>query len=186
MWDSLSAKQKEQKTTESKFNCFPSLKVLRNSCVESHFSRVWFFSTPMDCSPPGSSVHGILQSRLLEWLPCPPPGDLPNLGTEPISPVATALQSDSLLLNHQGSPKYILVSQSGIQKKQNMRIVSYILFAAIQEDCSMGDSISDGSEELLKVRGNRYICDFGEGGHLQSNTHFVRGSLLGTRGRCLQ
>ena len=23
---------------------------------------------PMDCSPPGSSVHGILQARLLEWV----------------------------------------------------------------------------------------------------------------------
>ena len=22
---------------------------------------------PMDCSPPGSSVHGIFQTRLLEW-----------------------------------------------------------------------------------------------------------------------
>ena len=22
---------------------------------------------PMDCSPPGSSVHGILQARVLEW-----------------------------------------------------------------------------------------------------------------------
>ena len=22
---------------------------------------------PMDCSPPGSSVHGILQARILEW-----------------------------------------------------------------------------------------------------------------------
>ena len=22
----------------------------------------------MDCSPPGSSVHGILQSRILEWV----------------------------------------------------------------------------------------------------------------------
>ena len=42
------------------------------------FSGLW----PMDCSPPGSSVHGILQSRLLEWvvLPCPPPGDLFNPG----------------------------------------------------------------------------------------------------------
>ena len=25
------------------------------------------FSDPMDCSPPGSSVHGILQARVLEW-----------------------------------------------------------------------------------------------------------------------
>ena len=25
-------------------------------------------SNPMDCSPPGSSVHGILQARILEWV----------------------------------------------------------------------------------------------------------------------
>ena len=24
-------------------------------------------SDPMDCSPPGPSVHGILQARVLEW-----------------------------------------------------------------------------------------------------------------------
>ena len=29
---------------------------------------------------PGSSVHGIFQARILEWLPCPPPGDLPDPG----------------------------------------------------------------------------------------------------------
>ena len=23
---------------------------------------------PVDCSPPGSSVHGILQARILEWV----------------------------------------------------------------------------------------------------------------------
>ena len=37
-------------------------------------------------------------------LPCPPPGDLPNPGIEPASPVAPALQVDSLLLSHRGSP----------------------------------------------------------------------------------
>ena len=26
---------------------------------------------PMDCSPPGSSVHGILQARILEWVAVP-------------------------------------------------------------------------------------------------------------------
>ena len=26
---------------------------------------------PMDCSPPGSSVHGILQARLLQWVALP-------------------------------------------------------------------------------------------------------------------
>ena len=33
---------------------------------------------PLDCSPPGSSVHGIFQARILSGLPFPPPGDLPN------------------------------------------------------------------------------------------------------------
>ena len=26
---------------------------------------------PMECSPPGSSVHGILQARVLEWVAMP-------------------------------------------------------------------------------------------------------------------
>ena len=31
-------------------------------------SCVWLFVTPMDCSPPGSSIHGILQARIMEWV----------------------------------------------------------------------------------------------------------------------
>ena len=30
-------------------------------------------SDPMDCSPPGSSAHGIFQARVLEWVPLPSP-----------------------------------------------------------------------------------------------------------------
>ena len=37
----------------------------------------------MDYSLPGSSVHGILQARILEWFAMPSSGDLPNPGTEP-------------------------------------------------------------------------------------------------------
>ena len=50
---------------------------------------------PMDCSPPDSSVHGILQARILEWvtIPISRGGDLPDPGIEPRSP---ALQADSL------------------------------------------------------------------------------------------
>ena len=45
-------------------------------------------------------------SRQEYWsvLPCPPPGDLPDPGIEPLSPAASALQADSLPLRHQGSP----------------------------------------------------------------------------------
>ena len=38
----------------------------------------------MDCSPRGSSVNGILQARILDDLPCPPSGDIPASGTEPL------------------------------------------------------------------------------------------------------
>ena len=50
---------------------------------------------PMDCSPPGSSIHGILQVRILEWNsnPLPSPRDLPDPGIEPGS---LALQADTL------------------------------------------------------------------------------------------
>ena len=58
---------------------------------------------PMDCSPPGSSVHGIFQARILEWV-APPLGDLAHSETKPASPATPALQADSLLLSHHESP----------------------------------------------------------------------------------
>ena len=45
-------------------------------------SHVGFSCNPMDCSPPGSSVHEILQARILEWVVFPSPGDLTNPGIE--------------------------------------------------------------------------------------------------------
>ena len=47
----------------------------------------------MDCSPPGSSIHGILRQEYWSGLPFPSPGDLPNPGIEPRSPT---LQADNL------------------------------------------------------------------------------------------
>ena len=40
---------------------------IRESEVKS-LSCVWLFVTPMDCSPLDSSVHGIFQARVLEWV----------------------------------------------------------------------------------------------------------------------
>ena len=48
---------------------------------------------------------GILQARILEWVACPPPGDLPNPGIEPRSP---ALQGDSLSTEPPRKPRYRL------------------------------------------------------------------------------
>ena len=58
---------------------------------------------PMDCSPPGSSVHGFPRQEYWSGFPCPPPGDLPDPGIKPAFSVAPASQVDSLLLSHQGS-----------------------------------------------------------------------------------
>ena len=57
---------------------------------------------PVDCSPPGSTVHGDSPGKNWSGLPCPPPGDLPDPGIEPRCP---AYQADSYHLSHQGSPK---------------------------------------------------------------------------------
>ena len=60
-------------------------------------------SDPMDCSPPGFSVHGDSPGKNIKnGLPCPPPGDFPNLGITPTSP---ALQVDSLPTEPPGKPK---------------------------------------------------------------------------------
>ena len=47
---------------------------------------------PMDCSPPGSSVHGLLQARILEWVAMLSSRDFPDPG---IKPWSLALQADS-------------------------------------------------------------------------------------------
>ena len=51
---------------------------------------------PHSVTPPGSSIHGISQARLLSGLPLPPPGDLPIPGNEPTSLLSPALQVDYL------------------------------------------------------------------------------------------
>ena len=64
---------------------------------------------PMDGSPPGSSVHGILQARTLEWISIPfsressQPEDPPDPGMEHGSP---ALQADSLPSEPPGIPVF--------------------------------------------------------------------------------
>ena len=55
-----------------------------------------------DCSLPGSSVRGIPQVRILEWVAVPFSRDLPNPGVEQGSP---ALQVDSLPAEPLGKPE---------------------------------------------------------------------------------
>ena len=56
---------------------------------------------PRDCSPPGSSAHGILQARILEWVAFPSPRDLLDPWIEAWSLI---LQVDSLTSKPPGKP----------------------------------------------------------------------------------
>ena len=92
-----------------RYYCAPqlseSLASYNHRCVRAKLLLLCLIlCNPIGRSLPGSSVHGILQARILEWVACPPPGDVPYPGIEPVSPAVPALQVDSLPLTHQGSP----------------------------------------------------------------------------------
>ena len=63
-------------------------------------------SCPSLCDPslPGSSVHWNLQHEYWSGLLCPPPGDLPDPGIEPIHLASPALPAGSLPTELPGKP----------------------------------------------------------------------------------
>ena len=66
---------------------------------------------PWTVAPPSSSVHRILQARILEWVANS--GDLPDPGMETASLVFLHWQANSLPLSHQRS-SYNIVSLKNI------------------------------------------------------------------------
>ena len=73
--------------------------VMEDKNLKSKFGR---FCDSMDCSPPGSSVHGILQARILEWVAIPSSrGSSQPRGQTQVS----ALQVDSLVTEPPGKPR---------------------------------------------------------------------------------
>ena len=58
-------------------------------CDSSVASAMSDSCDPMDCSPSGSSVHGILQIEYWSGLPFLSPEDLPHPGFQPESPVVS-------------------------------------------------------------------------------------------------
>ena len=60
---------------------------------------------PMDCTPPDSSVHGILQARILEWVAMPSSKGSSWPRDQTCLLPLLHWQVDSLPLSHQGSPQ---------------------------------------------------------------------------------
>ena len=84
---------------------------------------------PTDCSLSGSSVHGISQARILEWVAISSSRDLPDPGIKPVSPASPALAGRFLTTEPQGSPH--LVIEEGLRVvgeflKRKMNAFNYI------------------------------------------------------------
>ena len=60
-------------------------------CVCVCVRLCWTLFDPIDCNLPGSSVHGILQARILEWVAISSAENLSDLGIKFESPVSPAL-----------------------------------------------------------------------------------------------
>ena len=98
----------------------------------------------MDCSPPGSSVHGILQSRIPEWWPFPSPQDLPDPGIEPAFP---AYRQILCQLSHQGSPgvhRYLVSNRDSrplIARRWSETLLFALNFSIFWCACTPGSSV---------------------------------------------
>ena len=77
------------------------------SCTLSRLSHVQLFSTPWTVALQDSLSVRVPRKKYWSGLPCPPPGDLPDPVIQPVSPAATAMQANSLLLSHLGIPQVI-------------------------------------------------------------------------------
>ena len=73
------------------------------ACMLSRFSHVRLFATPWTVARLAPLSLGFSRQEYWSGLPCCPPEDLPDPGTEPAS---LSSQADFLLLNYQGSPAF--------------------------------------------------------------------------------
>ena len=70
----------------------PHLSLIIHACMHAKLLQLCpTMCRPMDCSLQGSSVHGILQARILEWVALPSSGDLPDPGIKPESLMSPTL-----------------------------------------------------------------------------------------------
>ena len=126
--------------------------------IAESLSRVQFWG-PIDCSPPGSSVHGISQSRMLKGVAvsffrrysCPRNRTF-------ISCKFPVLQEDSLMLSHEGFPLHSIYQQ--IWKTQQWpQDWKRSVFIPIPKECKVKEFsnyriivlISHASEVMLKI-----------------------------------
>ena len=66
------------------FNNKQTMLCIRSSCVHAKLLQLCpTLCNPIDRCPPGSSIHGILQARILDWVAMPSSRDIPNPEIKP-------------------------------------------------------------------------------------------------------
>ena len=112
------------------------------ACVPSFFSHVWLCD-PRDCSLLVSSVHGILQARILEWIAMPSSRGLSQPGDQSNQCLLRRLhwQADSLPLAPTRKPiihymKYYFLSSYSVQSLCHVRLFATPWTAAHQASLS--------------------------------------------------
>ena len=95
-------------------------------------------SETMDCGLPGSSVHGISQARILEWVAISSTGHLPDLGS---NQSLRHWQANSLPLSHLGSPHS---GKEALERRwpNRLKIISDQLWIMFQISTRTQDCIS--------------------------------------------
>ena len=93
------------------------------ACFLSHFSCGRLFETPQTVAHQSPLLVEFSRQNYWSGLPFPTPGNLPNPGIEPASPVSPELQVDSLPLSHWRSPMTVIIMLIRIIKEGRRKLL---------------------------------------------------------------
>ena len=111
----------------------------------------------MNCSPPGSSVHGISQARYWKGLPFPSSGDLLNPWIEPTSSVYTSLAGEFFTPEPPGKQQVLRLCRSYFFRKIT---TSYLLLLPLLKSFCFFLSLSYCSCTQQKARSSLSLTLF--------------------------
>ena len=121
-------------------------------CVLSCFSHVQLFVAPRTAARQAPLSMGFSRQEYWSGLPCPPPGDLPNPGIEPESPVSPALAGRFFTTSVTGEAQYThthIHIHVVVQSLSRVRLFATPRTAACQSSLSF--SISRSLLELIPI-----------------------------------
>ena len=115
---------------------------------------------PMDCNLPASSVHGILQTRILEWVAMPSSRGSGGLGRSPIHRLSPGLLHCRQILyhlSHHGSPIPCKKVQICVQLNGFPQVILYCVAIFILRSRMLPAPLS---QSQFSPKGSNYLTIF--------------------------